>query len=155
MISSGNNGLDMYGLKYVSDPDADGDGVINDEDFCQLSAESATVDADGCSIAQLCPVDYDWRNRNAYVSCVRRVSNDFAVAGLITRQERSAILSEALRTILGRLAVEKQQSMGIVKMCALLNSRSRAFRLAVDNSVDFQENAWLLNKAESAQLDEL
>jgi hypothetical protein len=50
---------------------------------------------DGCSVSQLCPCDGQWKNHGAYVSCVAHATNDFVAAGLITEEEKDAIVSAA------------------------------------------------------------
>jgi sugar lactone lactonase YvrE len=56
--------------------DADGDGVDDAFDLCPDSGAGTPTDADGCSLAQLCPCagrgDEAWRNRGHYLVCVIR-----------------------------------------------------------------------------------
>jgi len=84
--------------------DADGDGILDDEDACDDSASGAVVGDDGCSGVQAieaacgslsacgrpCP-------HGAFVSCVARTSNEARWAGLIDARERAAIVSGAAR----------------------------------------------------------
>lgn len=75
--------------------DEDGDGVIDEEDACPGTAPGAVVDAAGCSIDQLCVCEADWKNDGQYVSCVAHASEDFLEQGLITEDEKDAIVSAA------------------------------------------------------------
>lgn len=81
------------------DGDDDGDGVDDGADACFPTAPGDVVlasgDDSGCSIAQLCPCENDWKNHGGYVSCVAHAANDFVDLGLITAGEKDAIVSEA------------------------------------------------------------
>src|SRR6185295_11943489 len=54
----------------VFQQDSDQDGVLNNHDNCPGTPAGQTVDANGCSIAQLCPCAGPWKNHGKYVSCV-------------------------------------------------------------------------------------
>jgi hypothetical protein len=88
--------------------DGDGDGVPDGEDACPGTAPDDVVDADGCSIAQLCPCAAPrgsaeaWRNHGAYVSCVAHAAERFLAAGLLTEAEKDAVVSAAGRSDCGR-----------------------------------------------------
>jgi len=80
--------------------DADGDGVDDADDACADTAGGDVTDADGCSVADLCPCDADidgdaWKNHGKYVSCVSHAGEDFVDAGLLTEDEKDAIQSAA------------------------------------------------------------
>ena len=85
------------------DYDGDGDGADLDNDGvpddmptrCVPTPEGQVVDAEGCSIAQICPCDRKWRNHVAYVACVARTANDFREDGLIRLREMLRIVVEA------------------------------------------------------------
>jgi len=81
--------------------DRDGDGVPDYLDQCPDTPQGAVVDADGCSIGQLCPCDGAWRSHAQYFRCVIRVTGQFLREGLITPEERRAILLEAVRSDCG------------------------------------------------------
>ena len=51
---------------------------------CLPTPSGQVVNAEGCSIAQICPCDGPWQNRAAYVACVARTANDFREDGLIS-----------------------------------------------------------------------
>ena len=80
------------------DADVDGDSVANGSDRCELTPAGALIDPqNGCSLAQLCPcagpagTTVPWKNHGKYVACVAHVANDFAAAGLISRQTRTQL----------------------------------------------------------------
>jgi len=60
------------------------------------------VDAQGCSIAQLCPCDGSWRNHGEYVGCVIQHAWEFFRAELIDDNARKAITREAARSDCGK-----------------------------------------------------
>ncbi|MDC1198759.1 thrombospondin type 3 repeat-containing protein [bacterium] len=94
--------FDGDGEGDVCDLDDDGDGVTDAGDQCLLTEVGAVVDALGCSIAQLCPADNNWKNHGAYVKCVAHASEDFLFDGLITEEEKDAIVSEAGGSDIGK-----------------------------------------------------
>ncbi|MCK4822770.1 hypothetical protein KA005_43805 [bacterium] len=85
-----------------TDTDSDGDGVINEDDECPGTPEDDVVDSDGCSIAQICPSDHDWKNHGAYVKCVAHTAKFFVAEGLIVDEEKCAIVSEAAQSDVGK-----------------------------------------------------
>lgn len=82
--------------------DTDGDGVFGEDDLCPDTPAGDIVDDTGCSIAQLCPCDADWRNHGGYVSCVAHAAGDFVAAGLLTEEEKGAVVSAAGRSDCGK-----------------------------------------------------
>ncbi len=82
--------------------DSDGDGIPDDEDQCPNTPRGAVVDANGCSIDQLCACHGNWRSHAEYVRCVIRVTAQFQRARLITSSERRVIVSEAVRSDCGK-----------------------------------------------------
>lgn len=86
-------------LSTVSDND--GDGVDNVLDLCPQTADGLLTDADGCSVAQLCPCEGPaesgaWRNHGRYLVCTVRA---------VVRVGRHNELSRAqLRTLVPRAA---------------------------------------------------
>jgi hypothetical protein len=90
------NVLDVPSLEViVYGCDGDGDGVVDEEDACADTASGDVVDASGCSIAQYCPCDGDYRNHGEYAGCVARTATAFAHDGLVTHSERAEIVSGA------------------------------------------------------------
>ena len=82
--------------------DSDGDGVVNYLDHCQDTPRGAIVNANGCSIEQLCPCDGPWRNHAEYIMCVRETAREFSGTGLITDGERRRVLLRAAKSHCGR-----------------------------------------------------
>jgi hypothetical protein len=83
------------GAGDVCDNDVDGAGVLDADDACASTPLGEVVNADGCSIAELCPCEVGWKHHGAYVSCVAHASNDFVAAGLVTEAEKDAVTSAA------------------------------------------------------------
>ena len=86
---------DGDGAGDACDGDSDGEGVPDDVDACPMTVTGELVDADGCSVADLCPCDNEWKNHGAYVRCVTHATNAQFAAGLITGAEQGAIDSAA------------------------------------------------------------
>ncbi len=82
--------------------DGDGDGVHDDRDQCAGTPAGEVVNAAGCSIPQLVPATYPWKDHGEYVSSVAAIAGEFVAQGLITDAQRSAIVSEAARSEVGR-----------------------------------------------------
>ena len=86
----------------MCDLDLDGDGVVDADDACVPTPQGEVVNATGCSIAQLCPCDNEWKNHGKYVSCVAHTTKDFVDLGLITNGEKDAIVSAAGQSSCGK-----------------------------------------------------
>ncbi len=92
---------DGDGAGDACDADADGDGVDNETDACPASVLGQSVNASGCTIAQLVPCqgplgsNTTWRNHRAYVSAVRDAATLFYRSGLISRTQLKAYVIEA------------------------------------------------------------
>jgi hypothetical protein len=82
--------------------DSDGDGVPGACDACPNTSTGEIVNAAGCSISQLVPSSWPWKNHGEYVSAVARVAGEFVAQGLITEAEKAAIVSAAARSDVGR-----------------------------------------------------
>jgi uncharacterized repeat protein (TIGR01451 family) len=89
--------------------DSDGDGVGDACDACPDTPPGQAVDARGChiSVDQLCPCagpasGGTWKNHGRYVSCVAHAAEDFLTDGLITEQEKDALVSDAARSRCGK-----------------------------------------------------
>jgi hypothetical protein len=78
--------------------DADTDGVADDVDRCPGTAPDAAVNADGCSIAQLCSCDGTRKGRHEYLRCLKRTIAQFENAGLITSAQARAIWREGFES---------------------------------------------------------
>ena len=94
--------LDEDGLGNACDSDDDNDAVADGADQCLATAPGDLVDASGCSIADRCPCQGDWRNHGAYVRCVAHTSGLFASAGLIATTEKDAIVSAGAQSVCGK-----------------------------------------------------
>ena len=94
--------LVFAGVIMPPEGDTDNDGVPDDFDLCQDTAEGSIVDANGCAISQLCSPESNYKNHGQYVSCVAQVSEDFLLAGLITQEQKDAIVSEAAQSNIGK-----------------------------------------------------
>lgn len=81
--------------------DRDNDGIVNVDDNCLGTALGAIVNADGCSIAQLCPCDNEWRNHGAYVRCTAQTANEFLAAALVTVEEKDEAVAAAAESACG------------------------------------------------------
>lgn len=87
-------------------PDADGDGVLDDADMCPETEEGAVVDEVGCSgaqrVANECPADGEYKNHGKYVSCVAHAAEALLEDGLITEEEKDAIVSAVAKSDVGK-----------------------------------------------------
>lgn len=82
--------------------DTDGDGVSDAEDLCARTPAGSVVNEDGCSIEQLAPCAGPWKNHREYVVAVISAADAFLEAGLITDEQRNALVREARRSSCGR-----------------------------------------------------
>jgi len=86
--------------------DSDGDGVLDSNDLCADTAAGSAVDADGCSgvqhIANTCPTSNSYKNHGKYVSCVAKAAESALDSGLLTEEEKDAIVSEAGESDIGK-----------------------------------------------------
>ena len=87
--------FDGDGVGDVCDSDVDNDGVIGGSDLCPDTVSGDIINESGCSIANLCPCDNNWKNHGAYVKCVAHAANDFVDLGLISETEHDDIVSTA------------------------------------------------------------
>lgn len=94
-------GARLVELDAIPAPDVDGDGVLDTADQCSNTAPGAVVNANGCSIAQICPCGSTWKNHGAYVSCVAHSAETFLAAGLITWTDKDVIVSNAAKSDCG------------------------------------------------------
>jgi hypothetical protein len=94
--------LDGDGAGDACDLDDDNDGVRDDADACMRTAPGAVVNAQGCSIADLCPCAAEWKNHGAYVSCVARTAEAFLAASSIDEAAKDAAVSAAATSVCGQ-----------------------------------------------------
>ncbi len=87
--------------------DSDSDGVPDDKDQCPNTPAGAIVDAHGCSIDQLVPCAGPasggaWASHGQYVSAVGDAAGVFLEAGLITEEQKAAIVAKGGQSNCGR-----------------------------------------------------
>ena len=93
-------------FSLAGETDADGDGVGDSLDQCPGTPSGAVVNSDGCSIEQLAPCSGPasggtWKNHGQYISTVAQVSAQFQEQGLITQDEKAAIVASAAESACG------------------------------------------------------
>jgi hypothetical protein len=100
---------DGDGIGDACDGDADNDGVPDGGDFCPGTGDEPVDPATGCSIEQTCPCDGPrgagealWKNHGQYVSCMARTSESFLELGLISEEDKEAIVSAAAKSACGK-----------------------------------------------------
>ncbi len=82
--------------------DSDGDGVSDDVDACLGTPPGEPVLPDGCSVHQTCPCDNPWKNRGAYLKCMRETSDTMVDLSILTEAEQDTIMSEARQSSCGQ-----------------------------------------------------
>lgn len=97
----------MDNLRVSVPPDGDNDGVIDSADECPATAPGAVVNAQGCGIEQLAPCagpagGGTWKSHGQYLLAVARAGAAFQSAGLITRDEKEAIIRAAIHSDCGK-----------------------------------------------------
>lgn len=102
-----NTGVATFQNIKIGPPDQDFDGVPDAMDQCPDTPPCTIVNADGCSIEQLVPCDGPatggtWRNHGAYVSTFVHVANEFRAQGLISDNERDAMVAAAAQSDCGK-----------------------------------------------------
>ncbi len=101
--NSGQADFDGDGAGDACDADIDGDGVANDfPDLCLFTPLGVVIDPQsGCALDELVPcdspfgTDTGWRNHGQYVAAFARASKEFVRNGLLTEEERDALMSSA------------------------------------------------------------
>jgi hypothetical protein len=97
-------------------PDADNDGLADDQDQCDASDQRATIYIDGvntgipnqmfgngCTMGDYIAAAADSaRNHGDFVSAVSALGNDWKSAGLIPNQEHSVLVKTAARSDIGK-----------------------------------------------------
>jgi len=101
VANGGQNDWDDDGFGDVCDDDIDDDGVLNNSDECDFTPVGEVIDPmTGCSVEELVPCDgprgttEDWKNHGQYVSTLAKTLNSFVEEGLITEEEKDAIMAE-------------------------------------------------------------
>ena len=108
--------------------DADGDGVADALDMCPTTPRGDLVSAEGCSV---CPCDAAWSSHTAYVSCVSYEVNRRYTLGLVTRKQRSAIISAAKNSTCGttntRCCTWRKLVTGSLGTCTVMDPAKCSF----------------------------
>jgi hypothetical protein len=78
---------DADGAGDICDADADGDSVMDGEDACLGTPVGEPVLDNGCSVAEACPCDGNWKNHGAYEKCVSHALKDLRKSGVVTGSE--------------------------------------------------------------------
>jgi len=86
--------------------DEDADGVPDSSDLCPDTTPGDVVNSNGCSIDQLVPCNGPasggtWKNHGQYVSSVAHAAADFLAQGLISQDEKDAIVAAAAQSKCG------------------------------------------------------
>ena len=93
--------------------DGDGDGVPDYLDQCPGTPAGAVVDANGCTIEQLCPCHAQWQGHGAYVTCVSGAAESFREAGLISPTAQRTISQAAAASDCGERLVPAAPFSGV------------------------------------------
>ncbi len=101
-----NSGSAVYQNIQIGPPDQDFDGVPDSVDTCPNTPPCTAVDAQGCSIDQLAPCEGppsggSWRNHGQYTSAVARAAAEFLAQGLISEEEKDALIKAAAQSPCG------------------------------------------------------
>jgi len=100
-------------FKVTTNPDFDGDGVLDDQDECPDTPAGTVVNSRGCSIDQLVPCvgpagGGTWYSHAQYVAAIAKAAQAFYVARLITLRERNEIIRDAAKNDCGMNARERR-----------------------------------------------
>lgn len=107
-VDAGTSPIDENDTPVV---DADGDGVIDEDDLCPDSASGVLVDQFGCSgeqnVINACDCNVGdagmpWKNHGQYVSCVAHAKNIEVNNGLLTEEEGDALTEAAGESSCGK-----------------------------------------------------
>jgi hypothetical protein len=87
--------------------DTDGDGVPDARDRCTATAFGTAVNSDGCSPDQvvMCAgpaIGGAWKNHGAYLSAYAKVLNQFVKDGVITEDQKDALMDDAAVSTCGK-----------------------------------------------------
>jgi hypothetical protein len=89
-------------LTALLELDADLDGVPDVNDECPNTPSGEIVNSNGCSISQLVPASGEWSTHGKYLSAVARMAEEFLAQGLITIEQKDAIVSSAAKSKVGK-----------------------------------------------------
>jgi selenophosphate synthase len=71
-------------------------------DHCADTPPGSLINAQGCTIEQLCPCDGPWKNHGAYVHCLKQVLDDFVQEGLLDRKQSHWLLKAGTQSDCGK-----------------------------------------------------
>lgn len=98
--------FDQDGSGDQCDPDDDGDGRMDAVDACAGTTPGSVIDGSGCSSAQLfelvCPISGVYRNHGEYVSCVASEASRQVNVGMITEDQKGALVAAAAQSDIGK-----------------------------------------------------
>jgi hypothetical protein len=98
--------FDSDGLGDACDIDDDNDGVVDGDDACAGTQGNAPILSNGCSSPQqlelVCSTSAPYRNHGQYVQCVAHEAERQLAAGLITAQDKDAIVATAAKSDIGK-----------------------------------------------------
>ncbi|MFN2424999.1 MAG: thrombospondin type 3 repeat-containing protein [Candidatus Binatia bacterium] len=104
---------DVNGGQEDTDQDAVGDAC----DQCAEDGAGGPVDRHGCTVTQHCPcdgpeIDQSWRSQADYLRCIKRKARKFRLHGLITPDERRALVVAAREGSCGRVSPQSGDNDG-------------------------------------------
>jgi len=116
--------------------DSDCDGVLDAFDVCPGTPNLELVNTSGCSV---CPCDgpsagMPWASHSAYVSCVTSVANQRYLAGLLTKTQKTNVITHAKNSTCGtggaiRCCTWRKLVTGSMGTCAVIQSSSCTFAI--------------------------
>ena len=94
-------------FSLAGETDLDCDGAGDSLDQCPNTPAGSIVNADGCSIDQLAPCagpapGVRWANHGQYIAAVAQAAEAFLELGLITEDQKDAIVAQAAQSNCGR-----------------------------------------------------
>lgn len=91
---------------FDSDGLGDADGVNDGDDACAGTPPAVLISSDGCASGQLlelaCPSDGEYRNHGQYVKCMAQEAERQVEEGLISDEEKDAIVGSAAASDIGK-----------------------------------------------------
>ena len=98
--------FDLDGIGDACDLDDDDDSVEDSVDNCSGTESGAIINSNGCSsqqlFVQICPSEEIYRSHGKYVSCVANEAELQLEEGLITEDEKDAVVSTAAQSDIGK-----------------------------------------------------
>jgi hypothetical protein len=103
---STNSGSAVFQNITITATDLDGDGVPDALDACPNTPLCTIVDGNGCSLDQLAPCagpasGGDWKNHGQYMSAVAQALEQFLAQGLISSDQKDALVAAAAQSPCG------------------------------------------------------